>query len=375
VGVSLIRVLVLNPGSATLKLALAECHGDEVTVHVRASVEWDATTDRDSLLGSALSRLTTGATPDTIGLRVVHGGDRLTRPTLVDPDVEAEIERCRPLAPFHNGAALDLLAAVRRRFPAVPVVAVFDTAFHAARAPASMRYALPPEIDSDFPIRRYGFHGIAHHALANALARETGVEQAAVDAVTLQLGAGCSACAISAGRSVETSMGFTPLEGLVMATRSGDVDPGLVLRLVRRRSPDEVEDLLRRRSGLLGLAGTADMRRVLERVAAGDPDASLAVEIFVRRVVATVGAYLTLLEGRGAIVFGGGIGAGSAEIRSRVAARLAVWGVRLDPRRNARGAPGPVHASGSRPVWTFETDEEEGIAAQAASVVGPDSVR
>lgn len=338
-----------------------------MTVDVRESSEWDATTNRDSLLGSALLRLTAGDPPDAVGLRVVHGGDRFTRPVAVDRDVEAEIERCRPLAPFHNGAALDLLAAVRDRLPDVPVAAVFDTAFHATRSPASMRYALPRELDQDPPICRYGFHGIAHEALASSLARATGV--AAVDAITLQLGAGCSACAISAGRSVETSMGFTPLEGLVMATRSGSVDPGLVLWLVRHHSPDEVERLLRRRSGLLGLTGTADMRSVLQRAAGGDPDSALAVEVFVRRLVATVGAYLTLLEGRWAIVFGGGIGAGSAEIRARVAERLTAWGVRLDPEHNARGAPGPIHAVGSRPVWAFETDEEERIAAHAAAVL------
>jgi len=367
-----IRVLVLNPGSATLKIAVAETGDADPAILSRDTLEWPSAPERDAIVESILERMAADREPDVVGMRVVHGGDRYTRPVLVDSEVEDEIERLRPLAPFHNAAALALLAAARRRFAAIPIVAVFDTAFHASRPAASMRYALPLQVARAAGIGRSGFHGIAHESLAHALARACGSDPESIDAVTLQLGAGCSACAIAGGRSIETSMGFTPLEGLVMATRSGDVDPGAVLHLARRLGLDEVEDLLRHRSGLLGLAGTADMREVLERAGRGDDAAELAVEIFVRRIVMTVGAYLTLLQGRGAIVFGGGIGARSMQIRARVAERLSAWDVRLDPVRNAVPAPGQVHVAGARPVYAFETDEEGRIARHAASVfAGP----
>ncbi|HEY5656207.1 MAG TPA: acetate kinase, partial [Myxococcota bacterium] len=185
-----------------------------------------------------------------------------------------------------------------------------------------------------------------------------------VTAVTLQLGAGCSACAVAAGRSIETSMGFSPLEGLPMATRSGDVDPSVVLELLEQgRSADEVRELLTRQSGFAGLAGEADLRRVLAAEAAGSEPARVAVALFVRRSVATVGAYLTLLGGRGALVFGGGIGTHSADIRRRMAAGLAAWDVALDPQRNdTPGIRGRISAPSARPVYVFETDEERLIA-------------
>jgi acetate kinase len=190
-------------------------------------------------------------------------------------------------------------------------------------------------------------------------------------AVTLRLGAGCSAGAIERGRSVETSMGFSPLEGLAMATRSGDVDPVVVFELLRRgESPEAVEHMLTRESGMLGLSGQADMRALLAAEESGDERAHVAVSLFVRRIVMTTGAYLTLLGGEGALVFGGGIGARSPEIRRRVAEGLAAWGISLDPARNASGGLGPLGSPGSRPVYAFETDEERRIARIVSDLLG-----
>ena len=235
-----------------------------------------------------------------------------------------------------------------------------------------MRYPLPREVVEPLGIVRYGFHGIAHASLVDVLAATQNTASRDVDAVTLQLGAGCSVCAIRAGRSIETSMGFSPLGGLPMATRPGDLDPGVVLELLRSgRSHAEVEELLTRRSGLKGMAGSADLRDILQAESRGDEDARLAVEMLVHRIVCLVGAYLTLLDGHGAIVFGGGIGRHSDELRRRVAARLGAWNVELDPTRNADGSPGLISTPSSRPVHVFDTDEETAIARSAVHLLGP----
>jgi acetate kinase len=226
-----------------------------------------------------------------------------------------------------------------------------------------MHYALPVDLAESFGVFRYGFHGIAHTSLVESLAALEGLSIREVNAVTLQLGAGCSACAVAAGRSIETSMGYSPLEGLMMATRSGDVDPAVVLELLDRgRSAAEVRELLTGRSGLAGLAGDADLRRVLAAEAAGEERARLAVALFVRRIVSTVGSYLTLLGGQGSLVFGGGIGTHSAEIRERVVAGLGAWNLALDRGRNEAHRRGRISAPGSRPIYVFDTDEERVIA-------------
>lgn len=307
---------------------------------------------------------------DAIGHRVVHGGARFREPVAIEAAVEEAIAELTPLAPRHQQAALTGIAAARELFAGVPMVAVFDTAFHAGRPPASMHYALPDEVLKRGGIARYGFHGLAHASLVRALAEATGRPTGEVGAVTLQLGAGCSACAVERGRSIETSMGYTPLGGLVMTTRSGDVDPSVVLQLVADGlSPGEARALLSERSGLLGIAGSDSVRELLRREAAGNRAAALALEVFVRRIVMTVGAYLTLLGGEGVIVFGGGIGTHSAEVRSRVAAGLAAWDVRLDDERNAAGEPGAIGAPGSREIWVFASDEERAIAESTAAIV------
>ena len=362
----MIRIAVVNTGSATLKLAQFEAGTGSLRERSSETHEWRSADDREEAIERALREV--GKPPDIIGHRVVHGGSRFCEPVRIDAGVEQALEELVSLAPLHNGPALTAIRAARRIFPDTPSVAVFDTAFHARRPEVSMRYALPREWHERFGFRRYGFHGIAHASLLQSYAEAVSQAQDEVSAVTLQLGAGCSACAIKSGRSIETSMGYTPLEGLVMATRSGDIDPAIVLKLAREGyTADEIDEQLNRHAGLLGLAGSSDMREVLNGAGRGDRGASLALELFAYRLVLTIGAYLTLLEGKGAIVFGGGIGEHAPEVRARVAQGLAAWNVALDPGRNAAGGPGRISTAESRPVYVFETREEPMIARELAT--------
>lgn len=363
------RIAVLNAGSATLKVAVfrAGADADGIVEHERNEYAWNEADATGTPLDDALARL---EPPDAIGHRVVHGGARFHRPTRIDASVEEEIERLIPLAPLHNARALAGIRAARRAFGDVPSFALFDTAFHAQRSPESMCYALPATLVQELELKRYGFHGIAHAALGRALADARAVAPSEVTAVTLQLGAGCSACAIAGGRSVETSMGYTPLEGLVMASRCGDIDPSIPLHLARAGyAPDDIEHRLNRESGLLALAGHADVRDILAAEAAGDERAAFALRAFVRRIVATVGAYLTLLDGVGALVFGGGIGTHSAPIRERIAAGLGAWDIAINPRLNTPEAVGRISRPDSRPVFVFHTDEERFIAGEITALI------
>ena len=360
------RIAVVNAGSATLKLAQFEAGPDGLRERSSDRREWRSPDAMEGAIAAALREI--GDPPDMLGHRVVHGGSTFMDPVRIDGKVEAALEELVSLAPLHNGPALTAIRVAHEVFPDTPCVAVFDTAFHAHRREESMRYALPREWDRRFDFRRYGFHGIAHASLAQACAEATSRPLEEVSAVTLQLGAGCSACAIKNGRSIETSMGYTPLEGLVMATRSGDIDPAIVLKLLREGySAELIDEQLNRRSGLLGLAGSGDMREVLALEERGDSGAELAVKLFVYRLVLTIGAYLTLLDGEGAIVFGGGIGEHAPEVRARVAQRLSAWNVALDDTLNTNGRPGLISTATSRPVYVFETREEPLIARELAA--------
>lgn len=363
------RIAILNAGSATLKAALFAADGDGgVSEQYRAEHPWLQDSDAGALLPDAIVQLT--PPPDAIGHRVVHGGSRFHGPARIDASVEAEIEALTPLAPLHNARALAGIRAARRVFPNVPAYAVFDTAFHADRADESMCYALPAALVEELRVARYGFHGTAHAALARALGDAQRRNPSDVTAVTLQLGAGCSACAIANGRSIETSMGYTPLEGLVMMSRSGDIDPSIVLACLRSgRSSDEIEGMLNRESGLTALAGLSDMREILAAEARGDRRANVALRVFVRKIVQTVGAYLTLLNGDGALVFGGGIGTHAASVRERIGAGLTAWDVAIDPALNTSGANGRISRPGARPVFVFTTDEERFIALEIADLM------
>jgi acetate kinase len=355
------RIAVVNTGASTLKLVLVEVDDIHLREIERAHYDWQPDTNRADVLRSALERF--DHQPDAFGHRFVHGGTELVEPVTLDREIEARLEQLVSLAPLHNASALEGIRAVRAIFPSLPAVAIFDTAFHTNRPEVSMRYALPKDLVDDFGLRRFGFHGLAHMSLLDSLAKTNGAVIDDISCVTLQLGAGCSACAIQYGRSVETSMGFTPLEGLVMATRSGDIDPAIVLRLTRAGyNADQIEDALTRKAGLFALTGFTDMRDVLAAQADGRDDAHFAIELFCHRIIQTVGAYFTLLGGEGALVFGGGIGTNAPQIRERIAAGLAAWCIELDPSRNRLNEPGPIQTEQSRPVYVFETNEEKIVA-------------
>ncbi len=363
------KVLAINCGSSTLKFQLIEVEGrDKVSSQMRRLAY--GIIDRISSRGAIAFTVENGerlreaaavanhdeATrrvfgwlnsldllkPDglwAVGHRVVHGGDRFVEPTLINDEVIDAIESLSELAPLHNEPSLRAIRAARATLePTVPMVAVFDTAFHHTLPERAWRYAIPQELAVRHRIRRYGFHGLAHRYMTERYATITSTPVAKVRLVTLQLGNGCSATAVKGGRSVDTSMGFTPLEGLMMGTRSGDVDPSLVGFLARREGVgvEEVEDWLNKRSGLLGVSGCSrDMRELLEAESQRHAHAALAVDMFCYRIKKYIGSYLAVLGGADAIVFGGGIGENAPEVRTRICDGMEWCGLILDQERNA----------------------------------------
>lgn len=313
-----------------------------------------------------------------VGHRVVHGGQRFRQSVRIDTDVIHAIEDQVELAPLHNPANLKGIRAITDLLgPGVPQVAVFDTAFHATMPETSFLYAIPYSYYRRYGLRRYGFHGTSHRYVAFRYRKLRGVPREAVNIVTLHLGNGCSACAIKGGDSFDTSMGFTPLEGLMMGTRSGDVDPSLVAWLAEKEgtSAADVERMLNNQSGLLGVSGlTSDMRELLaEEREHQDRRVTLAIDMFCARVRRYVGAFLAELGGAEAIVFTGGIGENSPAIRARICAGLAWLGLELDPARNdacTDGATGTIHVHGGRlAAWVIPTDEELLIARDTVRVI------
>ncbi len=313
-----------------------------------------------------------------VGHRVVHGGERFTRSTLLTPEVIDGIEECIDLAPLHNPANLKGIAAATEIFGAgLPQAAVFDTAFHHSMPEVSYLYAIPYQLYRRHRVRRYGFHGTSHRFIAYRYRRLTGVPKEGVNVITIHLGNGCSAAAIKNGRSVDTSMGMTPLEGLVMGTRSGDIDPAVIeyLMLKEGLSIQELDALLNRQSGLIGISGlTNDMRDLLaEEKEHDDRRARLAIDMFVSRVRKYIGAYLAVLGGAQAVVFSGGIGENSADIRRRICEGMEWCGLRLDPDKN-ESAVGGVEAEISASDATLRsyvipTDEELLIARDTVRLV------
>jgi acetate kinase len=330
-----VNVLVVNAGSSSLKLRLLGA-GDEVlgSRDLRA----DLGRPDPAEVRAALADLAGGGGIAAVGHRIVHGGTSFTAPVVVDAAVEKELRALVDLAPLHQPAALAALDAVRAAAPDVVQVACFDTAFHARMPPAAATYAVPASWRERYGIRRYGFHGLSHAYASRRAAELTGAQQV----VTCHLGSGASLAAVIDGVGVDTTMGFTPLEGLVMATRSGTVDPGLLLWLQTSAglSADELTDALFHRSGLVALAGTADMRTVVDGAVAGEPDAALALSVYLHRLRAEIAAMAAAAGGLEALVFTGGVGERSAPIRSGAADGLAFLGVRLDPARNAGYAGG-----------------------------------
>jgi acetate kinase len=322
----MLSVLTVNAGSSSLKLRLVG-GDDELVADEELPAERGQAAPAD--LEAALARMR-GA--DAVGHRIVHGGRRFTGPVRLDDGVVAELRALTPLAPLHQPAALAALEAVQEALPDVPAVACLDTAFHAGLPDAAATYALPGEWRERHGLRRYGFHGLSHAYAARRAAELLGRDPAELRVVTCHLGAGASLAAVRGGRSVDTTMGFTPAEGLVMATRSGSVDPGMLLWLLEHGGHEvaEVSDALEHRSGLHGLAGTADMREVLERCREGDRAAIVARDTYLHRLRALIAAMAAAMDGLDALVFTGGVGERSSLIRRGAAAGLAFLGVAID---------------------------------------------
>jgi acetate kinase len=322
------RVLVVNAGSSSLKLRLLDAEDAVVA-------ETDIDAPRAQVDAAALREWIEGAGPvDAVGHRIVHGGERFRSAVRVDDGVVGELRALTDLAPLHQPKSLAALDAVLHALPDTPAVACFDTAFHATISDEAATYAVPRTWRERWGVRRYGFHGLSHaYAARRAVELAPGVARL----VTCHLGAGASLCAVRDGRSADTTMGFTPLEGLVMATRSGSVDPGLLLWLLEREqvSVAEAAAALEHESGLLALAGTADMRQILARESEGDPTARLALGVYIHRLRAGVAAMVAALGGVDAIVFTGGVGERSAAVRAAAAQGLGFLGLVLDRPANA----------------------------------------
>ncbi len=363
-----LRVLVVNAGSSSLKLALLD--SDDVTIAARELLAPRAQVDPEELRSALDSPL---GEADAVGHRIVHGGERYRDAVIVSPTVEQGLRELVELAPLHQPKSLAALDAVSRALPRLPAVACFDTAFHATLPPAAFTYALPVQWRERWGLRRYGFHGLSHAWVARRAPELLRRDPAGLRIVSCHLGAGASLCAIDDGRSLDTTMGFTPLEGLVMATRSGSVDPGMLMWLLEheRLSPSELADALEYRSGLLGLAGSADMGEIVERAGDGDPGAQLALEVYVHRLRAEIAAMAAALGGLDALVFTGGVGERSAAVRALAAERLGFLGVELDTERNdAATADCDLSPDGSQVhTLVIQAREDLEIARQVRAVL------
>lgn len=336
--------------------------GDELTYADAMSLVFEAFGDHGPSLDSVVG----------VGHRVVHGGERFTEPALVDAGVLEDIRALSRLAPLHNPVSVDCIELVGRHLPGVPQVAVFDSAFHATIPAYARTYAIPSDLAEHHGIRKYGFHGTSVEYVTGVAADHLGVPRDAVNLIVCHLGNGASITAVRSGRSVDTSMGFSPLSGLVMGTRSGDLDPAVVTYLQRHAGlgADEVESLLNRSSGLIGLAGTSDMREVRARADAGDAAASRAREVYAYRIRCYIGAYVAVLPDLHGIVFTGGIGENDAAMRSSVCAPLGHLGMRIDEAANEqRQDPVTDIGAGALPVLVVETDEEGAIALHTERLV------
>ena len=329
------KVLTVNAGSSSLKLRLL---GDEDELLGDAELAATAGRADPGLLRETIDGMRDA---DAIAHRVVHGGTRFTGPVLLDAGVDGALRELTPLAPLHQPAALDAMAAVGASLPGVPAVACFDTAFHSHMPAAATTYALPPEWRERHSLRRFGFHGLSHAYASRRASELLGPPRDQLRVVSCHLGAGASIAAVLDGRSVDTTMGFTPVEGLVMATRSGTVDPGLLLWLLQHGGleVDELSDALEHRSGLLALAGTADMREVLSGARAGDPQAILARDVYVHRLRGLIAEMTASLGGLDVLAFTGGVGEHSSEIRTAAARGLGFLGVAVDPALDAAATP------------------------------------
>ena len=389
------HVLVINAGSSSLKYSLVDSASGEAAatglveqigedsshhVHHGPKGEWNddqPIANHEAALEAAVRAFETQgpALADVdivaVGHRVVHGGDRFAAPALIDDELIAAVTELVPLAPLHNPANLEGIKVARRLLPDLPHVAVFDTAFHQTLPPHAYTYAVPYEWQEKYGVRRYGFHGTSHAFVSAEAARLLDRSPDEINVIVLHLGNGCSAAAIRGGQSVDTSMGLTPLEGLVMGTRSGDVDPAIhgLLARVAGRSAEETDYTLNSESGLKGLTGVNDFREISRRRAAGDERAQLAFDIYCRRIKKYIGAYYAVLGTVDAIVFTAGVGQHSAEVRAAAVGGLDAFGIHLDADRNARSETFASTDDSPVAVLVIPTNEEWQIAREALTVV------
>jgi acetate kinase len=367
-------ILTVNAGSSSIRLGSIRV--EDGAFHTLAQFHGER--ERKSAVSGLTSFLSGwgGGPPDAVAHRIVHGGSRLVRSCLIDRPAEDEIERLSHLAPLHNPAALEWIRACREVLGAsTPQIGVFDTAFYAGLPDVAATYAIPIALAARHGIKRYGFHGLAHQAMERRWRALTSRLEEGSRVVSFQLGAGCSVTAIRDGRPIDTSMGFSPLEGLVMATRAGDLDPGLLLYLEReeRLSNAELERLLNEESGLRGLSGlTGDMRALQD---ADGEEARRAIAVYAYRARKYLGAYMAALGGADAILFGGGVGENAPSIRAMIVEDLRWAGVALDRAKNQAAVATEARiddSSGSVEVWVIPVDEATTLAREAVAVLGGD---
>ncbi|MFJ9375659.1 acetate kinase [Streptomyces sp. NPDC101455] len=395
------RVLVLNSGSSSVKYQLLDmAAGTRLAVGLVERIGEETSRFKHTCVTTGAVRELSGPIPDheaalkavahelssdqlgldspelaAIGHRVVHGGLVFTEPTVIDDAVLAEIERLIPVAPLHNPANLVGIRTAMALRPDLPQVAVFDTAFHTTMPESAARYAIDVRIADEYRIRRYGFHGTSHAYVSRATAELLGKAPEDVNVIVLHLGNGASASAVRGGRCVDTSMGLTPLEGLVMGTRSGDLDPAVIFHLMRvgEMSTDEIDTLLNKKSGLIGLCGDNDMREIRRRIDEGDEQAELAFDIYIHRLKKYIGAYCAVLGRVDAVAFTAGVGENASAVREAAVAGLELLGLEVDGALNAVRSDEPrliSPASGRVAVAVVPTDEELEIATQTYALVG-----
>ncbi|MGI5136849.1 MULTISPECIES: acetate kinase [unclassified Streptomyces] len=395
------RVLVLNSGSSSVKYQLLDMRdnsrlavgiveriGEQTSRIKHTALATGGTREQNGPIAdhqAALKAVAEELDKDGLGLdspelaavghRVVHGGMFFTEPTVVDDEVLTEIERLIPVAPLHNPANLTGIRTAMALRPDLPQVAVFDTAFHATMPEYAARYAIDVKLADRHRVRRYGFHGTSHAYVSRKTAKLLGQAPEDVNVIVLHLGNGASASAVRGGRCVDTSMGLTPLEGLVMGTRSGDLDPAVIFHLERvgGMSMDEIDTLLNKRSGLFGLCGDNDMREIQRRIDEGDAQARLAFDIYIHRLKKYIGAYYAVLGRVDAIAFTAGVGENAAPVREAAVAGLEEMGLAVDGALNAAGGDEPrlISPAGARvAVAVVPTDEELEIATQTYALVG-----
>jgi acetate kinase len=372
------EVFVVNSGSSSIKYQLVDVETGEAEVNgliERIGEPGSEAKDHAAGMKIALGALGSGHDIAAVGHRVVHGGTRFTVATVVTDEVEKQIADLSPLAPLHNPANLTGIRAARKALPDIPHVAVFDTAFHQTLSPEAYTYAIDASLAEKYGVRRYGFHGTSYRYVSKATAEFLGRPLEELNLIVLHLGNGASAAAIRGGVSIDTSMGMTPLEGLVMGTRSGDVDPAILSYLHREAGLDfdALDKLLNSQSGLLGLSGSGDMRDVQTKATGGDAAAEAALAVYRHRIRHYVGAYLAELGSLDALVFTAGVGENSVALRSQALAGLEGLGIAVDPARNsAKSHSGRFISPDGSPVavLVIPTNEELEIARQTLDAIG-----